>query len=274
MSVVEVTDRAGFEREVLAASRERPVVVDFWAPWCQPCRVLGPVLERFAAEDAGAWTLVKVDVEAHPELAQPFGVSGIPAVFAFRDGAVVDQFTGAQPPPVVRKWLSGLAPKPAEEAVQQGRAALAAGDRAAAAAAFRAAVAHDAAHVEALLGLAALEPGEGWLDRLPADLTPEQATRKQLLQAGAEAAGADVAALEAALAADPGALDARGPLGHAQWAAGDREGALAAMLDLLERDRDYRDDAPRRMFLAMLAAVGDDKALTRTWERRLLNVLF
>jgi putative thioredoxin len=147
-TVVEASE-ATFESAVIAPSFEAPVVVDFWAEWCGPCRVLGPVLERLADESSGAWRLVKVDVDANPALAAAFGVQGIPAVHAFKDGRKVAEFVGALPEAQVRAWLARLGPTEGDLAFDQGVEAERAGDLEAAAAAYRRGLALEPAHAGA-----------------------------------------------------------------------------------------------------------------------------
>jgi putative thioredoxin len=148
---------ATFERDVLERSRQVPVVVDFWAAWCGPCRALGPVLERLAVEADGAWVLAKVDVDANPGLASAFGVQGIPAVRAFRGGREVAEFTGALPEPAVREWLLQLGPSPADLAYEEGAVLEAAGRLDEAADRYRRALAEAPAHEAATVALSRVE---------------------------------------------------------------------------------------------------------------------
>jgi putative thioredoxin len=158
---------AQFEAEVLERSKRGPVVVDFWAPWCGPCRTLGPVLERLEAEGRKAdgtgatWTLVKINTDENQALSQRFQIQGIPAVKAFVDGKVVADFVGAQPEAKVREWLNGFLPDPAALAAAAARKAAAAGDTDAAAGLYASALAHDPQNAEGLLHLAATASSEG-----------------------------------------------------------------------------------------------------------------
>src|SRR5512132_3610302 len=117
-NVVEVTD-ATFAKDVLEESHRRPVVVDFWAEWCQPCRIIGPVLERLAEEHGGDFLLAKLDTDSNPQAAMAFRIQGIPAVKAFRDGKLVSEFVGAIPERAIRQWLEPLLPSEADGLVEQ-----------------------------------------------------------------------------------------------------------------------------------------------------------
>ena len=172
--VIDVQE-SNFEQAVVQESATRPVVVDFWAPWCGPCRMLGPTLERLAEEGDGTWLLAKVNVDENPGVSARYGVQGIPAVKAFVDGEVVDEFVGAQPEPNVRRFLDGLGPSEADSRTGAGREAEAAGDLQSAERHYRAALEDDDSHAAARLGLGPGPGGSttgasftcsGWISRL------------------------------------------------------------------------------------------------------------
>ena len=153
---IEVTDQT-FQSDVVDKSFEAPVVVDFWAAWCGPCRALTPVLEKLADEADGSWILAKVDVDANQHVAGSMGIQGIPAVKAFKDGNIVAEFTGALPEPHVRNWLAQLGPSPADLLVEEGSAAEARGDLETAAQRYREAVSQDPGHRDAKSALSRVE---------------------------------------------------------------------------------------------------------------------
>ncbi len=155
-SIIDVTEET-FVADVIERSHDIPVVVDFWAGWCAPCRALGPVLERLAEDADGAWILAKVDVDANPRLAGAMEVQGIPAVRAFKDGREVAEFTGALPEPAVREWLAQLGPSPADIAYQEGARLEDAGQLDAAAERYRRALAEAPGHAEAAAALNRVE---------------------------------------------------------------------------------------------------------------------
>jgi putative thioredoxin len=271
---------ADFEREVLDRSKTTPVVVDFWAPWCAPCRALGPLLERLVAEQSGAVVLAKVNVDEAPGVAQAFAIRSIPAVKAFRDGILVAEFVGAQPEAAIRQFLGAVLPTEADRLVREGES-LAAGGGADAEARFRAALEREPRHGRALLGLARVLAARGedsdalaLLERvLPsASVAPEADRLAAELRTRADGTG-DEAALRARLAADPGDLDARLALGRAHAAVRRYEEALAELLDVVKRDPKHADEAARKAMLDVFAVLGDDPLVDR-FRGELAKALF
>ena len=278
-AVVEVNER-DFQAQVVERSRTTPVVVDFWAPWCGPCRTLGPTLERLANEAKGAFVLAKVNVDNNPRLSQAFRVQGIPAVKAFRDGQVVEEFTGALPESQVRAWLKRVVPTPSDSLVAAA-AALEQHDPAEAAARYRLALGEDPANTTALFNLGRLlvtqsDPeGVEALRQVPAG-TPHypQAQAWLTLADFFEQAGNNAPTwLEQQVGNNPSDLEARYRL--AAQMVRDRRYAdgIAQLLAIVERDRAFRDDSARKTLLSLFEALGEDP-LVADGRRRLANVLF
>ncbi len=278
---IDVGDRE-FEREVLERSKELPVVVDFWAPWCAPCRALGPVLERLATEHAGAFVLAKVNVDEAPAVAQALRIQSIPAVKAFRDGRVVREFVGAEPEGAVRQFLAAVLPTEADRLARDGEGRLTAGDAAGAEAAFEGALARDTRHPRALLGLARVHVGRGGDTaalRLLERVTPDGPVARDAERLAAELrtrvdATGDEPTLRARVRTDPGDLDARLELGRVLAAKGRYEEALGELLEVVRRDPRHADDAARKAMLDVFEVLGPRHELAERFRAQLAQALF
>ncbi len=273
-----------FEAEVLKRSHEKPVVVDFWAAWCAPCRALAPVLEREIAALGGRVELAKVDVDAevNERLSADYDIRGIPAVKAFREGKVVAQFEGARDAAFIRAWLAGIAPSPARLALEAAEKKLEAGDLSGEpelrALLGDAEIANRAALTLAKLLLArgdaaGAEEALKHIDprSVEADAIPTLERRIGFVR-DAEAFGGEEKA-RAAVEDDPENLEARYALGCALAAKGELEAALEAFLSVVSKSRKFRDDAARVAMLAIFEQLGSDSDLARTWRRKLMIAL-
>ena len=273
-NIIDVTE-ASFEQDVILQSHERPVVVDFWAEWCGPCRMLGPILERLALERGGAFALAKVDVDQNPGLSVRYGVQGIPAVKAFHNGEMVSQFVGAQPEDRVRQFIDNLAPNPAEEAVAEALSLLGTRHYEEAEEAFREVLDEDETNPAAALGLveSLLMQGQGqaaleWINDFPSGTEWAKATKlKPLAELLVEAEQCEKVEHE-----DP--LEAQ--LHHAANLV--RRGNLAAAMDgllgILREDKRYRDGLPKEVMLGIFSLLGDGDPMTREYREELASVLF
>lgn len=270
---------AEFETAVIRRSYDVPVVVDFWAEWCGPCRQLGPVLERLAAEAGGAWELVKINIDHNPRVATQFRVQSIPAVKGFRDGAIAAEFLGAVPEPQVRSFLTKLLPSEADRLARESAELAASGYAATAEDRYRDALAQDPNHAKAIVGLArvladrdAIDEAVRLLDRRPAD--PDvQKLRAEISLRQASVQG-DIAELTSRVQADPTDAAAHYDLGRALAAAGDYEPAIEHLLETVKLDRSLDNDGARKAMLDIFALLGDDDERTQRYRRLLGAVLF
>jgi len=276
---------AGFMADVIEASRETPVIVDFWAPWCGPCKQLGPAIERAVTAAKGKVKLVKIDIDQHPQFAGQLRVQSIPAVFAFVGGRPVDGFTGALPESQIKAFVERLAAQApadaADELIAAGREALEAGDLNTAAQAFARVLQADPQDVRALGGMARvyLEGGDPERAAEIAAMAPEGAKDPGLESvraalALASAAPAETAAFEARLAADPDDHEARFELARALAGAGRLEAAMDHLLQIIAADREWNEGAARAQLLTVFEAAGAASDLARQGRRRLSAILF
>jgi putative thioredoxin len=271
-----------FEADVLERSHEVPVLVDFWAPWCGPCRVLGPVLEKLADEYAGKFVLAKINVDESPSLAGAFGVQGIPAVKLIKDGEIAGEFTGALPEPAVREMLSRYLPSEYDEQADEAADLEEQGKPAEAQAIYQTILDAEPNHAKSLLGLGRVLMNAGDRDgalKTLERISPAAEERKiaDRLIARLQLQGdqsADEATLRQKLAAEPDSLEARFDLAQALAANEKFEEALSEFLNIVKSDRGFRDDGARKAMVQIFDVLPPDDPLIDKYRSELAKVLF
>jgi putative thioredoxin len=290
--VIKDTDTRSFGADVIEESRNQPVIVDFWAPWCGPCKQLGPLLERLVRDAGGKVKLVKLNVDENQQLAQQFRIQSIPAVYAFHDAQPVDGFVGSLPESQLKQFVdrlielagAGAPPSPVDQMLDMAREALAQDDARQAAGLFARVMQEEPANVAAVAGLARcavilgdVAKARELLDTLPAeaDADAEVQAARAAIDLAEQAAGAgDLGELEDRIAANPADHQARFDLAIGLYAGGDPAAAIEHLLEIVKRDRAWNEDAARLQLFKIFDALGPKHELTAKGRRGLSSVLF
>ncbi len=286
--IKDVTE-ATFMADVVEASREVPVIVDFWAPWCGPCKSLGPALEAAVTKAKGKVRMAKVNVDENQMIASQMRIQSIPAVYAFVNGQPVDGFMGAVSPAEIDDFIKRVAAQgPAGDGLGEAIAAaeelMADGQAADAAEIFQAILDEEPDNIDAIGGLARALLAAGEIDRAKAaleaapplkrDAAPIAAARAQIELAEMSAEAGEADELRARLAANPDDHEARLELAGALIAAGDNEGAVEELLELFRRDREWNDEAAKKRLLKLFDSLGPKDPLVARGRRRLTSMIF
>ncbi|MBP0616216.1 thioredoxin [Jiella mangrovi] len=287
--VIKETTTAQFTADVIQESRRQPVIVDFWAPWCGPCKQLTPILEKAVREAGGKVKLVKMNIDQHPSIAGQLGVQSIPAVFAFANGQPVDGFMGALPESEIKAFIARLTSgqpggDPIAEALEEANTLLASGDAGSAAQLFGAILQHEPGHAGATGGLAECylksgdtERAKALIDALPADKADDPAVaavRAKVKLSEEIAQLGDPDQLQARLESNADDHQARFDLALIANAKGDRQTSAGHLLEIIKRDRSFGEDAARQKLLELFAAWGPTDPATKDARRRLSSLLF
>ena len=291
VDMITTSDTAGFRHDVLEASMTLPVIVDFWAPWCQPCKQLTPLLEKVVQSARGAVRLVKINIDENQQLAAQLRIQSIPTVFAFFEGRPVDYFQGAVPESQLKRFVDKLAELVApetsavDEALDQADSLMSAGEVQSAAGIYSQVLQHDGTSaraatglIKAMVQLGHVDRAQAVLDSLPDEIAKDPAIASarsaiELAEAGAANAG-EIGRLQASLAQDPTDHQARFDLATALVGTGDHERAIEALLEIIKRERDWDDGAARKQLLKVFEALGPANPLTLSGRRRLSSILF
>ena len=291
--VIMESDTAGFMADVMEASKEVPVIVDFWATWCGPCKTLTPILESVVEQANGAVRLVKIDVDKNPDLSAQLRIQSIPTVYAFKDGQPVDAFQGALPQSEVQQWVDqlitqhggGIEPSPVEQALAAAEEAFEAGDVGGAGALYAQVLNQDEHNTKALAGMARcylkadkIDKAREIVDQITDEVRDADEIRAvisalELAEAGSSAV-VETDSLRARLADDPADPQARFDLAVALYGGGDAEAAVDELVELFRRDREWNDDAARQQLLKIFEALGPTDPLTVAGRRKLSSILF
>jgi putative thioredoxin len=286
--VIKDSSTAGFGKDVIEASRAQPVIVDFWAPWCGPCKQLTPILEKVVRAAGGKVRLVKINIDEHPALAQQLRVQSIPTVYAFLDGRPVDGFAGVQPESAIKAFVDRLVGDAGaadlEHAIQEGEKAFEEGDLQTAAEIFAAVLQEERDNIKALAGLARCYLKTGDLERAEQTLTlapPEKRDAPPLASVraaiGLAKRGQDtgnLGELKARIEANPADHQARIDLATALAASGEKEEAVSHLLESFRRDRKWNEEAARKQLVELFDAWGPKDPATLDGRRRLSSLLF